>query len=672
MDLIGSLCDALEQAAADAVVLREGQPPHVAKGDRRHDIGQTPLTNAAVQALAGKMLSSDAQRTLQDVGVVEEPLQGMAIPLRVRGERRDGQLVIELRRIVVTASPAPAPAPQELEEVEVVVEVPEAPAAVEAPAVIVEHFHGSVAPVPVTAPLAVAAAPISTEPAAVAPPPAPAPVAAPPASVAVVAPPVTEPQAPVFVAPPPAAVVPPPVVAPPAPVIVAAAPVAMEPPSVAPQPPPVAMPEAPIVPPAPAVATEPRAAAQSTELGRWIARAAERSATALYVRAGEAPALRIAERIEVLDSQPVDAAAIERVVSSLTNGGEPNWRAGREGEWITAAGTPNQIICRTFKDDQGAGFILSLPQASASTALHRRIPRFIRGACETDGLIVVSSIDATELRTMASAVADYSGRRRGGFVVALRPTGTASIKIAGAFVSQREFGNTDADAAAQIRHAALESPDVLLVLSPAGDLAIRAVLQAATGGRVVILGVTAPTTIQALQRVSAQHEGSVGDNRALVAQTFRGGFGFRALRRPGGGRTYVHDLVTPSADMSKLLTTGAAQGPEISALLSMGDFAGANDKREPSSGVVTLEQDLARAVVRGRLSLRQAVTQADSRRVIAIVRAMRRRSRHAGSNGAGNGTNGSPGSHRAAANTGTTIHVDGMPAALERDAAFAR
>ena len=152
MDLIGSLCDALEQAAADAVVLREGQPPHVAKGDRRHDIGQTPLTNAAVQALAGKMLSTDGQRTLQNVGVVEEPLQGMAIPLRVRGERRDGQLVIELRRIVVAPAAAPAPAPQEVEEVEIVVEVPQTPAPAEAPAVIVEHFHGSVAPVPVSAP----------------------------------------------------------------------------------------------------------------------------------------------------------------------------------------------------------------------------------------------------------------------------------------------------------------------------------------------------------------------------------------------------------------------------------------------------------------------------------------------------------------------------------------
>ena len=124
--------------------------------------------------------------------------------------------------------------------------------------------------------------------------------------------------------------------------------------------------------------------------------------------------------------------------------------------------------------------------------------------------------------------------------------------------------------------------------------------------------------------------------------------------------------------MSKLLTTGAAQGPEISALLSMGDFGGANGKREPSSGVVTLEQDLARAVVRGHLSLRQAVTQADSRRVIAIVRAMRRRSRHAGSNGAANGTNGSSGSHRTAASSGITMHVDGMPGAVERDAAFAR
>ena len=168
--------------------------------------------------------------------------------------------------------------------------------------------------------------------------------------------------------------------------------------------------------------------------------------------------------------------------------------------------------------------------------------------------------------------------------------------------------------AAAIRAAASESPDVLLVAPPTSEAAMREVVNAAEGGRLVILAVLAPTSMQALRAIVGR--GSAGGDaqtRLALATSFRVAFAYRVMQRLGGGRTTVRDLVVGTS--------------EVSAMLASGDFpAIARLQREGAMSMTTVDDSLARAVRRGHLSLRQAALHAvDKKYLVNLVRSGRRR-----------------------------------------------
>jgi Tfp pilus assembly pilus retraction ATPase PilT len=174
--------------------------------------------------------------------------------------------------------------------------------------------------------------------------------------------------------------------------------------------------------------------------------------------------------------------------------------------------------------------------------------------------------------------------------------------------------------AAAIRAAASESPDVLLVAPPTSEAAMREVVSAAEGGRLVILAVLAPTSTQALRAIVGR--GSAGGDaqtRLALATSFRVAFAYRVMQRLGGGRTTVRDLVVGTS--------------EVSAMLASGDFPGISRlQREGAMSMTTVDDSLARAVRRGHLSLRQAASHAvDKKLLVNLVRSGRRREADSGS-----------------------------------------
>ena len=75
----------------------------------------------------------------------------------------------------------------------------------------------------------------------------------------------------------------------------------------------------------------------------------------------------------------------------------------------------------------------------------------------------------------------------------------------GAFVSHRTIAGTDEDFAAAIRRATQERPDILLVTGLEAAQPLRAAVLAAAGGRLVIAGVVASTTVEALRMLAGQY-----------------------------------------------------------------------------------------------------------------------------------------------------------------------
>lgn len=348
------------------------------------------------------------------------------------------------------------------------------------------------------------------------------------------------------------------------------------------------------------------------DLHGWIAFAIGRGATTLYLRAGAPASARIDDRIERLSEDVVDASVLDEASAACSRGGDGQWQSRSDGEWVRDYHDLGNVSCRMFSDHHGFGLVLQMRPHASPRLLHKHIPRPVRTACEGDGLIVVSAPTEAAVESLAVALADWSGRNRGGYLISLQRRSLRG-DISGAFVSLRTITGPDAEFAAAIRRASHESPDILLITGPQTELPLHEAILASTGGRLVIVAVVAPTTVDAL-RVLVGQSGLDRDAhlRRALAASFRAAVGYRSLRRIGGGRMLIQDIILGSNEVRPLL-----EAADFDALV--------NSQRQGSAGMRSVDEALARAIRRGQVSLREAAAHAvDRSHMVAQVRMLSR------------------------------------------------
>lgn len=338
-------------------------------------------------------------------------------------------------------------------------------------------------------------------------------------------------------------------------------------------------------------------------LDEVIRQAVQRKASAVYLRGGRAPVVRVGDRMETLNADPMHPS----VVDAVTGMSAP--RPGQHSKvWIREHGGVRQRW-HAFADNRGPGLVIDLGWRSPEAVLERDLPRHVKRTCEEDdGIVVVSGPSTGSVLEMISAVGTWTASRRAGYVVSIEPPGGLEHEISGTFVSTRRVGPGDSGGAATIRHASHERPDVLVVTVTSGAGSEEA-LRAARAGCLLILGVVAQTATRALEslltQVSPQHETEL---RQALAAWFRCAFSYRALHMADGRRKIVHDLLIGT--------------PDVCARLERGD-TGALERFQRSGidGMRSLDAALARAAGRGEISLRQAASHAaDRREVVKMIR----------------------------------------------------
>lgn len=348
------------------------------------------------------------------------------------------------------------------------------------------------------------------------------------------------------------------------------------------------------------------------DLQGWIAYAIGRGATTLYLRAGAPASACIDDRIEALSEDVVDASVLDEASTAFSRGGDGQWQSRSDGEWVRDYHDLGSVSCRMFSDHHGFGLVLQMRPHASPRMLHKHIPRQVRTACEGDGLIIVSAPTEAAVESLAVALADWTGRNRGGYLISLQRLSFRG-DISGAFVSLRTITGPDAEFAAAIRRASHEGPDILLVTGPQTELPLHEAILASTGGRLVIVAVVAPTTVDAL-RILVGQSGLDRDAhlRRALAASFRAAVGYRSLRRIGGGRMLIQDIILGSN--------------EVRPLLESADFDGlVSSQRQGSGGMRSVDEALARAIRRGQVSLREAAAHAiDRRHMVAQVRMLSR------------------------------------------------
>jgi twitching motility protein PilT len=347
-------------------------------------------------------------------------------------------------------------------------------------------------------------------------------------------------------------------------------------------------------------------------LEHLVRMAAQRKATALYLRGGHAPLVHVGAVVEPLVVEPLEVSAVNAIARRATGSGDNVEHPASFTVSVTDADAIRQVRAHVFSDELGAGLVVHLISRNPDAVLQTGIPRTVKGICQDDaGIVVVSGATSGDLLEMIGGIGSWTAKHRPGFVVSIEPPGGLGREIVGPFISARRIAAGDMGVA--IQRAAHEMPDVLIVALPSGAGTEEAI-RAARMGCLVIIGIIAPTATRAIEsllgHVTSQHQLQL--HRSLAA-AFRCAFSYRALRTPSGRRRIVHDLVVAT--------------PNVSARIERGDIEGIGKLQQTGAeGMQSLDSALADAVAGGQISVRQAVSHAiDRRQVVKMIRDSARR-----------------------------------------------
>jgi twitching motility protein PilT len=290
--------------------------------------------------------------------------------------------------------------------------------------------------------------------------------------------------------------------------------------------------------------------------------AAARGVSTLYLRADTELSGRIQGELHILEGTPVlGSDEIEMLLVFLKLAHQKDARRSLAStEWGFDLADVGHVQCTTFKDHRGAGAMFQIVPdrlpAAEQIGLSLNVQLL---AVEQEGLVVVAGPRSSgKLRLMHQLAALITRSRRAYVIAVQRGAGRPTAHDAGA-ISQREVRDGLDDMLAVARAALRENPDVLLLQETRSAPLMSLALDAAASGQLVIAGFTAPTAVDALERIVALYPAEQARSVQLrLAQHLRGLIGQVLVPKVRGGRIVAQEVLLMTQAVAAVLSDGHA------------------------------------------------------------------------------------------------------------------
>ncbi len=330
-----------------------------------------------------------------------------------------------------------------------------------------------------------------------------------------------------------------------------------------------------------------------------------RGATDLHLSPGHPPLARRAGELERIGERPLDRDELRRMILEVLDADQRARVATDLAiDVVHAHGPEARFEGRCFHDANGLSAVLRLLPSRVRSLDDLGCPPAVQRACERRaGLILCAGPRRSGRTTTAAAMIGHVNRTRACRVLTVEQPAEIPYPPGRAQILHREVGADTPSFAAGIRSAAREDVDVLLVGELTGREAMRATLDLATGGALVVAVVLARGACGALDAVtSAFGQDERPYARALLADALAAVVALELLpRADGGGVVSAHEILLGSPALASMIRDDRAA--EIPSLMQAGGAAGMQTmdaalERLLASGLVTAESALSRATDR--------------------------------------------------------------------------
>jgi len=333
--------------------------------------------------------------------------------------------------------------------------------------------------------------------------------------------------------------------------------------------------------------------------------AAERMASDLHVRAGGPPYLRIDGELVPLESAPLSSPEVERMAFDLMTEDQVRaFKQNNEADFAYTLPGVARFRVNTFRQRGSAGIAIRrvLPGSSSFEALG--LPSVVRNLCqEHRGLVLVTGMTGSGKTTTTAAMINYINATRRCHIVTVEDPIEVLHPDRLAIVDQREVGIDTADFASALRHVARQDPDVIFIGEMRDGETVRAALQAAETGHLVISTLHTLDATETVNRIIdffPPHQQMQA--RMTLGGTLRGVVSQRLiLRADGAGRVPAVEVLVSNGRVFDMIVN-PEQTHLIEDVIREGDFY----------GMQTFDQHLVELVKSGVVNIDDASIAASS------------------------------------------------------------
>lgn len=318
----------------------------------------------------------------------------------------------------------------------------------------------------------------------------------------------------------------------------------------------------------PSVATTPPAAGPSaapssllvspsmvpTSLNEILETMVAMHASDLHLTTGASPAVRVdGDLVFLADRPPLSNDDIRSFARGLADGRAVRDVDDRRDTVFVHTGADGTLLrVAVFADHAGTSAVVRQLTPAIAPLEGYGLPEQVLEACRLlRGLVLVAGGRSSGKSTLLASMTDYANRMRAGHLLSIEDPIEIVHASQRSLVRQRQVGEHTPSIAEGVRAAKREDADVIVVSELADRDAIRAAIEAADAGRLVIGGSPSTTAAGALERLvascapDAQHE-----IRHVLATLPTTVVGQVLCRRAGGGLVPAIEIVLDGATVT--------------------------------------------------------------------------------------------------------------------------
>jgi len=340
------------------------------------------------------------------------------------------------------------------------------------------------------------------------------------------------------------------------------------------------------------------------DFNEWLRLLTEVEGSDLHVKVGSPPKLRVDGRLRKLDRDPLDPEETEAIAEAIV----PDMRKEQfalRGEVDFAHSLPGvgRFRVNVFRQRGSAGMVLRRLRFGGPRFEEMDLPEVVKTLAEEHrGLILVTGPTGAGKTTTLSAMIEHINRTKPAHIVTCEDPIEVLYRDEMASISQREVGQDTDSFLTALRAALRQDPDVILIGEMRDTETVRAALQAAETGHLVLSTlhtVDATETVNRLIDFFPPYQQK--QIRLALAGALRGVICQRLVPTIDGGRMPCLEVLVNTGRVAERISD-ADKTHEIHDVMAEGGYY----------GMCTFDQSSLQLVIDGKVAVEEALAAASN------------------------------------------------------------